>query len=89
MDPGTYHLAVETEDLNKHSLGTLRDSLQIRRYGRDRLAISDLLLAQRVVEQDDRPFGRDRFMVLPNPLKQCQRGRQHVVLLRGLQSEAG
>ena len=73
MDPGTYHLAVETEDLNKHSLGTLRDSLQIRRYGRDRLAISDLLLAQRVVEQDDRPFGRDRFMVLPNPLKQCQR----------------
>ncbi len=73
VDPGTYHLAVETEDLNKQSLGTLRDSLQISRYGKDRLEISDLLLAQRVVEQDDRPFGRDRFMVLPNPLKQCQR----------------
>lgn len=73
MDPGTYHLAVETEDLNRKSLGTLRDSLKINTYGRDRLQISDLLLAQRVVEQDDRPFGRDRFMVLPNPLKQCQR----------------
>ena len=73
MNPGTYHLAVETEDLNRRSLGTFRDSLQISRYGRDRLEISDLLLAQRVVEHDDRPFGRDRFMVLPNPLKQCQR----------------
>ena len=73
VDPGMYHLAVETEDRNRRSLGTFRDSLQISRYGRDRLEISDLLLAQRVVEQDDRPFGRDRFMVLPNPLKRCQR----------------
>lgn len=73
MDPGTYHLSVETEDLSRQSLGTFRESLQIGGFGRDRLEISDLLLAQRVVEHDDRPFGRDRYMVLPNPLKQCQR----------------
>jgi GWxTD domain-containing protein len=73
LDPGTYHLAVEAEDRVAKTLGSFRDSLQIRRFGNEDLEMSGLLVAQRIVEQESRPFGRDRFMVLPNPLKQCQR----------------
>ena len=73
LDPGSYHLAVEAEDRKAKTLGTFRDSLQIRKFGSENLELSGLLIAQRVVEHESRPFGRDRFMVLPNPLKQCQR----------------
>jgi hypothetical protein len=73
LDPGSYYLAVEAEDREAKTLGTFRDSLQIRKFGSENLEMSGLLIAQRVVEQESRPFGRDRFMVLPNPLKQCQR----------------
>jgi GWxTD domain-containing protein len=76
LGPGVCRLAVEAEDRTTKRTGTFRDSMVVRSYGGDTLMVSDVLLARRIVEQEDRPFGRDRFMVLPNPLKQSGRNRQ-------------
>ena len=73
LEPGVYHLGVEAEDGAAGTVGTFRDSMRVRSFNGEALQVSDLLVAQRVVEREDRPFGRDRFMVLPNPLKRAQR----------------
>lgn len=71
--PGTYYLAGEAEDQVSKQVGTFRTKLEVRHFGTDSLAISDLLLGRRIEEREDRPFGRERFMILPNPLQQCRR----------------
>ncbi len=73
LDAGVYRLGIEAEDQAEQTLGTFRDALEVQEFGVDRLQISGLLTAQRIVEQEERPFGRDRFMVLPNPFQRCQR----------------
>ncbi len=73
LEPGAYHLVVEAEDRAGKTVGSFRDALRVRRFGTDTLEVSELLLARRIVEREDRPFGRERFMVLPNPLKRCSR----------------
>ena len=35
-----------------------------------------MLLARRIVERDQAPYGRERYLILPNPLKQYQQGAQ-------------
>ena len=76
LDPGAYHLGVEVEDQATKAVGTFRDSLRVRRFGYDSLEASSLLLARRIVERQDRPFGREQFMILPDPLMQCAQGGQ-------------
>ncbi|OGG54115.1 MAG: hypothetical protein A3F84_09955 [Candidatus Handelsmanbacteria bacterium RIFCSPLOWO2_12_FULL_64_10] len=78
LHPGAYYLAAEAEDRTKKSIGIFRDSLRVRRFGRDSLEVSDLLLARRIAEQEDAPVGRERFTILPNPLRRCQRSGQAV-----------
>lgn len=79
LNPGRHYLAAEIQDVSTQSLGTFRDTLDVRAFGGDTLNVSDLLIARRVVERDNRPLGRDRFLVLSNPLKQYERGGQLVV----------
>ncbi len=74
LEPGAYYLAVEAEDRATKAVGTFRDSLRVRRFGYDSLEVSSLLLARRIVERKDRSFGRERFMILPEPLMQCPQG---------------
>lgn len=73
VEPGDYHFAAEVEDSETKTIGTFRYNLPVRRFGRDSLQVSSLLLARRVLERDDRPFGREAFMVLPNPIGRCER----------------
>ena len=73
LDPGAYFLAGEAQDQETSQVGTFRDSLRVRRFGVDSLEISSLLMARRVVEREDAPMGRGRFLVLPNPVGQCSR----------------
>ena len=54
-------------------MGTFRESLEVRQFSYDSLEVSDVLMARRIKERPDAPIGRDRFMVLPNPLQQCRR----------------
>ncbi len=73
LAPGDYHLAGEAEDQANKKVGTFRDRLRVRRFSRDSLEISSLLMARRIVERDEWPMERARFMVLPNPLRECSR----------------
>jgi GWxTD domain-containing protein len=79
LDPGRHYLAAEIQDVGTQSLGSFRDTIEVRSFAGDALNVSDLLLARRVVERESRPLGRDRFLVLANPLKQYQRGGRVVV----------
>jgi GWxTD domain-containing protein len=71
LAPGRYHLAVEMEDQASKSLGAFRDSLEVRHFGESELEVSGVLAARRVVERDEGTYGRDRFMVLANPMEEC------------------
>jgi GWxTD domain-containing protein len=71
LDPGSYFLAAEVEDRSSNTIGTFRDSLNVRRFGRKKLEVSSLLAARRIVEKEDGPLDRDRFMILPDPVGKC------------------
>jgi hypothetical protein len=73
LKPGSYYLAAEAEDQVTDRVGTLRDTLQVRQFGREHLEVSSLLMARRIVELDNRPPGRERFLILPNPLLKAPR----------------
>ncbi len=75
LTPGDYTLSAEVEDQRNKNTGSVRDTLQVRRFGHDTLEVSDLLLARRVVEHAE-GSGRERFSILPNPLGKCRRGDQ-------------
>ena len=79
MAPGRHYLTAEIQDVATQSLGTFRDTVDVRSFAGDDLNVSDLLLARRVVERENRPLGRDRFLVLSNPLRQYERGGRVVV----------
>lgn len=79
MDPGRHYLTAEIQDVATQSLGTFRDTLDVRSFAGDGLNVSDLLLARRVVERENRPLGRNRFLILSNPLRQYERGGRVVV----------
>lgn len=79
LRPGRYYVAAEVEDPQTQSLGAFRDTLNVRQFSRTALDLSDVLLARRVVEREDRPFGRNRYMVLSNPLEQYENSGQAVV----------
>ena len=73
LQAGAYHIGAEVEDRGAGSIGILRDSLQVRRFGSDSLEMSSLLMARRIVEREDASTGRERFIILPNPPKRCRR----------------
>ena len=73
LQPGSYYLSAEAQDQTSRKVGSLRDTVEVRRFGRDRLEVSSLLMARRIVEREDGPPGRGRFLVLPNPLGQAPR----------------
>jgi len=75
LQPGGYHLAAEVKDLGTGSVGTLKHSVQVLDFGGDSLKLSSVLLAQKVVEREGRQ-GRDRFMILPNPMGRVRRDEQ-------------
>ena len=76
LAPGKYFIAAEAEDRKTKSIGTFRSVLQVGTFGYDSLSVSDMLLARRIVEREQAPYGRDRYLILPNPLKQYQQGAQ-------------
>lgn len=76
LRPGNYHLAAEVIDNKSKRLGGFRTPLAVRRFSHTELDISSILLARRVIEKPDRPFGRDRFVILPNPLLATPRSRK-------------
>jgi GWxTD domain-containing protein len=76
LQPGSYFLAAEAQDQKSEKVGTFRDSLHVRDFGSDSLQISSLLMARRIVEKEEGDYGRGRFLILPNPLKQCTRDGQ-------------
>ena len=73
LAPGDYYLAGEAEDQPSKKVGTFREPLEVRRFNPDSLEISSLLMARRIVERDEWPVERGRYMVLPNPLRECSR----------------
>ena len=79
LEPGRYHLAAEVEDKESNSVGSFRDTLDVKAFSNDLLDVSDLLIARRVVEREDRPVGRNRFLVLSNPLRQYENNGRAVV----------
>ena len=79
LKAGRYYLSAEVEDREKKSVGTFRDTLDVRQFSKEQLDISDLLIARRIVEREDRPFGRNRFLILSNPLRQYEHNGQAVV----------
>ncbi len=79
LAPGRYYVAGEIEDPAVQTLGTFRDTVDVRHFGYDSLEVSDLLMARRVIEREDRPMGRNRFMVLSNPLLQYENNSQVAV----------
>lgn len=79
MTPGRHYLTAEIQDVETQSLGSFRDTLDVRSFAGDNLNVSDLLLARRVVERENRPQGRNRYLVLSNPLRQYERGGRVVV----------
>lgn len=72
LEPGNYFLAAEVEDRSSNTIGSFRDSLNVRRFGRKKLEVSSLLAARRIVEKEEGPLDRDRFMILPDPVGKCQ-----------------
>ena len=76
LSPGKYFIAAEAEDRKTKSIGTFRSVLQIEEFGYDSLSVSDMLLARRIVEREQAPYGRERYLILPNPLKQYRQGAQ-------------
>ncbi len=79
LKAGRYYLSAEVEDREKKSVGTFRDTLDVRQFSKEQLDVSDLLIARRIVEREDRPFGRNRFLILSNPLRQYEHNGQAVV----------
>ena len=73
LEPGMYFLASEVEDRATKRVGTFRDRLRVKTFGRDSIEISSLLLARRIQMRENAPYGRDKFAVLPNPLQVCRR----------------
>ena len=76
LAPGKYFIAAEAEDRKTKSIGTFRSVLRVETFGYDSLSVSDMLLARRIVEREHAPYGRERYLILPNPLKQYQQGAQ-------------
>jgi len=76
LDPGNYHVAAEVMDKKSDAVGGFRTEIPVRSFSRSTLEISSILLARRVIEKPERPFGRSRFVVLPNPLKATPRSRK-------------
>ena len=76
LAPGKYFIAAEAEDRKTKSIGTFRSVLRVGTFGFDSLSVSDMLLARRIVEREQATYGRERYLILPNPLKQYQQGAQ-------------
>lgn len=76
LAPGTYHVAGEVVDRKNDAVGGFREALEVRRFSSESLDISSILLARRVIEKPERPFGRQRYVVLPNPVGETARERK-------------
>ena len=72
LNPGEYYLAAEVQDQSSSTIGTFRDSLRVREFGHKDLEVSSLLAARRIIEKDEGPLNRDRFMILPDPVGKCE-----------------
>lgn len=71
--PGEYSVVGEAEDAVSRAIGSFRDRIYVRSFSGEGLNISSLLLARRITETDG-PQGRDRFTVLPNPMRRFDSG---------------
>jgi len=70
LPPGNVHLAMEVEDRVSNSLGSFRDSVRIRDFKESSaLALSDLLMARRIVERPKSRRTRESYQILSNPLR--------------------
>jgi len=67
LEPGQYHLVVETWSQATGSIGEFR-VLRSFSYTDTALTMSDLLLASRIEAQDASPKGREDLEIVPNPL---------------------
>ena len=76
LEPGNYQIAGEIIDKQSDAVGGFRTALSVRAFSRDSLEISSILLARKVVEKPDRPFGRGRYVILPNPLGETPRNKK-------------
>ena len=76
LKPGRYHVAGEVVDQATESVGGFRSELPVRSFAGQELQISSILLARRVIEKPERPFGRGRYVVLPNPTQATPRNRK-------------
>jgi GWxTD domain-containing protein len=76
LEPGRYNIAAEVMDQKTESIGGFRFAIPVRDFSRTELEISSILLARRVIEKPERPFGRGRYVVLPNPMKATPRSKK-------------
>jgi GWxTD domain-containing protein len=76
LAPGNYHVAGEMLDKQSDAVGGFRSTLPVRAFSTDTLELSGILLARRVIEKPDRPFGRARYVILPNPVNATPRNRK-------------
>jgi len=76
LAPGKYNLAGEILDRKTEHVGGFRSRIPVRSFSKSELEISSILLARRVMEKPDRPFGRGRYVILPNPVRETERNRK-------------
>jgi GWxTD domain-containing protein len=76
LEPGSYHVAGEVVDRKSDAVGGFRTALRVRAFSQDSLEISSILLARRIVEKPERPFGRDQYVILPNPVGATARNKK-------------
>jgi GWxTD domain-containing protein len=73
MTPGNYSVVFEAEDKTSRAIGSFRDLINVRSFAGTGLNISSLLLARRITEADG-VEGRERFTILPNPMRRFDSG---------------
>ena len=70
LEPGLYHFALEVRDKGSENIGLLRDTVEVKGYGFEKLQISDILFASDIEPPaDERASGRGDFRIAPNPRK--------------------
>ncbi|KPK92701.1 hypothetical protein AMJ80_06410 [bacterium SM23_31] len=68
VQPGTYNLAFEMQDQLSDNEGTFRDTLNVERYGYERLQMSDILPTLDIyLRTPDAPITRENLFITPNP----------------------
>ncbi|MFN2420627.1 MAG: hypothetical protein ABR527_04530, partial [Gemmatimonadota bacterium] len=76
VEPGTYHYALQIDDLSGAGVGALKGDLEVRRFSSGGLALSDLVVSPRVVEDGSLPrFQRYGWTIMPLPSRRFLRSQ--------------